>query len=74
MIRNRSIALAIGLAATLAGPAVLPALASYPGAENGRIAFGQRAADGSSNVFSVNPDGTGLVSPTERRTTRGLLG
>jgi Tol biopolymer transport system component len=60
MIRKRTLALAIGLAATLALPAVVPVLASYPGATNGRIAFGQRAADGSSNVFSVNPDGTGL--------------
>jgi TolB protein len=64
MIRKRSIALAIGLAATLALPAVVPVLASYPGATNGRIAFGQRAADGSSNIFSVMPDGTGLKQLT----------
>ena len=35
-----------------------------PGATNGRIAFGQRAADGSSNIFSVMPDGTGLKQLT----------
>src|SRR6478752_6115426 len=64
MIRKRSMALAIGLAATLALPAVVPVLASYPGATNGRIAFGQRAADGSSNIFSVMPDGTGLKQLT----------
>jgi TolB protein len=64
MIRKRSIALAVGLAATLALPAVVPVLASYPGATNGRIAFGQRAADGSSNIFSVMPDGTGLKQLT----------
>ena len=64
MIRRRSIALAIGLAATLAIPLVTPVLASYPGATNGRIAFGQRAADGSSNVFSVMPNGTGLKQLT----------
>ena len=60
MNRTRSVALAIGLAATLAGPGLAPVLATYPGAENGRIAFGQRFADGSSNIFSVLPDGTGL--------------
>jgi len=60
MNRTRSVALAIGLAATLAGPGLAPVLATYPGAENGRIAFGQRFAAGSSNIFSVLPDGTGL--------------
>ena len=64
MFRKRTFALAIGLAATLAGPAVAPVLASYPGHENGRIAFGQRAADGSSNIFSILPDGTGLKQLT----------
>jgi Tol biopolymer transport system component len=63
MFRKRSVALAIGLAAALAGPAVMPALASYPGAENGRIAFGQRA-NGGSNIFSVLPDGTDLKQLT----------
>ncbi len=64
MIRRRTIALAICLAATVAVPAVAPVLASYPGAANGRIVFGQRAADGSSNIFSVLPDGTGLKQLT----------
>jgi Tol biopolymer transport system component len=64
MIRRRSIALVLGLAATLAGPAVVPALASYPGATDGRIAFGQRAADGSSNIFSILPNGTALTQLT----------
>jgi len=64
MIRKRSVALAVGLAATLAGPAVVPALATYPGDANGRIAFGQRAADGSSNIFSATPDGTALTQLT----------
>jgi len=64
MIRKRSVALALGLAATLAIPLVTPVLASYPGATNGRVAFGQRAADGSSNIFSVMPDGTGLMQLT----------
>ena len=64
MFRMRSVALAVGLAARLALPAVVPAVASYPGHENGRIAFGQRAADGSANIFSVLPDGTGLKQLT----------
>jgi Tol biopolymer transport system component len=44
----------------LAGLGLTSAYATYPGAANGRIAFGVRAADGSSNIFSVQPDGTGL--------------
>ena len=59
MRRVRSLLLSIGLAAALAGLVLAPVSASYPGKHNGRIAFGVRAADGSSNIFSVLPDGTG---------------
>jgi len=57
-LRKRSILLSVGLAATLVGLVLGPGSASYPGRHNGRIAFGARAADGSSNIFSLRPDGT----------------
>ena len=60
MSRKRLFVLSVGLAATLIATSLAPVLASYPGAENGRIAYGVRAADGSSNVFSALPDGTGV--------------
>ena len=60
MSRTRLFVLSVGLAATLIATSLAPVLASYPGAENGRIAFGVRAADGSANIFSALPDGTGL--------------
>lgn len=59
MRRMRSLLLSIGLGAALAGLVLAPVSASYPGGHNGRVAFGARAADGSSNIFSVRPDGTG---------------
>jgi len=60
MSRKRLFVLSVGLAATLIATSLAPVLASYPGAANGRIAYGVRAADGSSNVFSALPDGTGV--------------
>src|SRR5262245_14405561 len=60
MSRKRLLALAMGLAAILTATSLAPVLATYPGAVNGRIAFGVRAADGSSNIFSAMPDGSGL--------------
>jgi Tol biopolymer transport system component len=44
----------------LMATSLAPVLATYPGAENGRIAFGVRAADNSANIFTAEPDGTGL--------------
>jgi len=55
----RSLLMSIGLGAALAALVLSPVSASYPGNYNGRIAFGVRAADGSSNIFSVHPNGRG---------------
>jgi len=65
MRRKRSVLLSLGLAAALLGLAIAPVSASYPGKENGRIAFGVRGADGA-NIFSIRPDGTG-----QRQLTKG---
>ena len=49
--------------ATAAAPAATLAVATATGApvtQDGRIAYGVRAADGSSNLFSVLPDGSDL--------------
>jgi Tol biopolymer transport system component len=56
----RPILLSIGLAATLAGLALGPVSATYPGGTNGRIAIGVRAADGTANIFTIRPNGTGM--------------
>jgi TolB protein len=64
MRRLRSLLLSIGLAAALAGLVLAPVSASYPGGNNGRIAFGVRAADGSANIFSVLSNGKGLKQLT----------
>src|SRR3954452_20480957 len=66
MRRLRSLLLSIGLGAALAGLVLAPVSASYPGKHNGRIAYGVRAPDGSSNIFSVKPDGKG-----EKQLTHG---
>ena len=60
MSRKRLFVLSAGLAVMLTASSLAPVLATYPGAENGRIAFGVRASDGSSNIFSAMPNGTGL--------------
>ena len=60
MLRMRSILSSIGLAVVIAGLVLAPVSATYPGATNGRIVFGVRATDGSANIFSAQPDGTGL--------------
>ena len=52
MRRMRSLLLSVGLAAALAGLALAPVSASYPGQHNGRIAFGIRGADGA-NIFTI---------------------
>ena len=59
MHRKRSLLLSVGFAAALLGLALAPVSASYPGKHNGRIAFGIRAADGSSNIYTVRADGKG---------------
>jgi len=64
MRRKRSVLLSLGLAAALLGLAIAPVSASYPGKENGRIAFGVRGADGA-NIFSIRPDGTGQKQLTK---------
>ena len=60
MSRKRLFVLSVGIATMLTATSLAPVLATYPGAENGRIAFGVRASDGSANIFSAEPDGTGL--------------
>ena len=46
-------------------PTVAPTLAAtVQGVKNGRIAYAVRSIDGSSNLFSVMPDGTGQVALT----------
>ncbi len=54
----RSLLVSLVLAATIAALALGTASATFPGHQNGRIAFGVRAADGSANIFSINPDGS----------------
>ena len=51
-------------AAALAGLALGPVAASYPGHHNGRIAFGIRGADGA-NIYSIHPNGTGQKQLTK---------
>jgi len=60
MRRRHTFLVSTGLAIALVGLLFGSVSATYPGAHNGRIAFGQRAADGSSNIFSVLPAGNGL--------------
>ena len=74
MRRMRSLLLSIGLGAALAGLVLAPVSASYPGKHNGRIAYGVRAADGSSNIFSVHPDGTGQTAAHPRSRQPPLCG
>lgn len=57
MLRRRSVLLAAGLVIGIMSLAIGTALATFHGAAVGRIAFGVRAADGSANIFSVQPDG-----------------
>jgi Tol biopolymer transport system component len=59
MRRRRSFLLSLGLAATVATLAIAPALATFPGGTNGRIAMGVRA-NGAANIWTMRPDGTGL--------------
>jgi TolB protein len=59
MRRRRSFLLSLGLAATVATLAVAPALATYPGGTNGRIAMGVRA-NGAANIWTMRPDGSGM--------------
>jgi Tol biopolymer transport system component len=52
-------------AAPTAAPTPAPTLAAtVQGVANGRIAYGVRSIDGSSNIFSVMPDGTGQLQLT----------
>ena len=54
----RSLLVSLVLAATIAALALGTASATFPGHDNGRIAFGVRLPDGSANIFSINPDGS----------------
>ena len=64
MLRKRSALLAVGLVVGITTLAIGTALATFRGAADGRIAFGVRAADGSANIFSVQPDGRSLKQLT----------
>ena len=55
MARRRPILASAVLVAGLLAAAVAPTYAAYPGATNGRIAFGTRATDGSSAIWTVMP-------------------
>jgi TolB protein len=59
MRRRRSFLLSLGLAAMLATLAIAPALATYPGGVNGRLAMGVRA-NGAANIWTMRPDGSGM--------------
>ena len=60
MPRKRTLAASIALVAVLGGLVFTSVNATFPGRQDGRIAFGVRAADGSANIFSVLPDGKAL--------------
>jgi TolB protein len=59
----RSVLAASAFAGLLAAAALSPAYATYPGA-NGRLAFGDKDAGGTFQIYSVKPDGTGLRQVT----------
>lgn len=63
MRRNRYLG-ALAVAVALAGLALTPVSASYPGAANGRIAVGVRAADGTFNIYSMVSNGAGVTALT----------
>lgn len=62
MFRRRYVGALAG-ALLLLGLALSPVAASYPGATNGRIAFGVRG-DAGFNIFSVMPNGVGTIALT----------
>lgn len=64
MFRSRTLVLATTIAVALVGLVLAPASATYPGVVNGRIAFAARAADGSANIFSMQPNGRALTALT----------
>ena len=59
MNRKRTVALAIGLAAALAGPGLAPVLATYPGATDGRLAISSNIG-GNFDIHTVLPNGQAL--------------
>lgn len=61
---RKSVSAAILAATFLIGATLAQASAADPGAANGRIAFGTRAADGSANLQSVMPNGADLRQVT----------
>ncbi|MBI2763245.1 MAG: PD40 domain-containing protein [Chloroflexi bacterium] len=63
MFRKRFIGALVG-AIALVGLVLTPVSASYPGAANGRIAVAVRAANGSFNIYSMQPNGAGLMALT----------
>jgi hypothetical protein len=56
MTRKSLVAVALAAVAALA-MGLAPVSAADPGVVNGRIAFGTREANGSTNIYSVMPPG-----------------
>ena len=64
MLHRRTLALAATIGVVVAALALAPVAASYPGAENGRIAFGARGVSGTANISSMQPNGNALTALT----------
>lgn len=63
MSRKSLVAVVLAAIAALA-MGLAPVSAADPGVVNGRIAFGMREADGSTNIYSVMPNGSDLRAVT----------
>jgi Tol biopolymer transport system component len=63
-VRRKRYLGALVSAVALAGLALTPVSASYPGAANGRIAVAIRGTDGSFNIYSMQPSGAGQTELT----------
>jgi len=63
MTRKSLVAVVLAAIAALA-MGLAPVSAADPGVVNGRIAFGMREADGSTNIFSIMPNGSDLRAVT----------
>jgi len=63
-LRARAFLVLASVAALLGSLALVPtAQAAFPG-DNGKIAFTRQQSDGTTDVYVVNPDGTGLTNLT----------